>query len=444
LADCLPDNRRIRLQPLLRYLGCRGVAPHDVSAADLEGYREAIISNRLRKAPEKTWDSLVWAWNACVDDLPQWPRLRIERQVRREVYVLPWSAFPESLSAEVDAFLLRLSGANLDEDGPLRSARPATLKTRAYQLRVAASALVHKGQDPLAITSIAELLTFANYQLILRFLLDRHGGKTSPQVGQIAGFLKDVVRHWLKADDETVERFRRLAGRLSLNHRGMTAKNRDRLRSFDDPATVAAFLELPHKLRREVEAGVGPLRPRALKAQYAVAIALLQAVPLRIANLCALDVRRNLIQRGKRLYLVIEGDATKNGEPVDFELPAPMVDLLAWYVREHRPVLLGVASDALFPGEGGKAKHPGTLAGQIKATVQRHVGVSANPHLFRHIAGKIFLDARPGEYETVRQVLRHKSIATTTAFYAGAETRTAGRHFQSVVAGLRSTAGGKA
>ena len=38
--------------------------------------------------------------------------------------------------------LLRLSGADLSEEGPPRPARPTTLKTREYQLRVAASALI--------------------------------------------------------------------------------------------------------------------------------------------------------------------------------------------------------------------------------------------------------------------------------------------------------------
>jgi len=57
-----------------------------------------------------------------------------------------------------------------------------------------------------------------------------------------------------------------------------------------------------------------------------------------------------------------------------------------------------------------------------------------NPHLFRHAGGKLFLDMRPGEYEVVRRVLGHRSIATTTSIYTGAETRTAGQHFASTIA----------
>ena len=56
------------------------------------------------------------------------------------------------------------------------------------------------GHEPGDITSLAVLLTFENYQRILRFLLDRHDGKDSPQVAHMAAFLKSVVRHWLKVD----------------------------------------------------------------------------------------------------------------------------------------------------------------------------------------------------------------------------------------------------
>ena len=74
-------------------------------------------------------------------------------------------------------------------------------------------------------------------------------------------------------------------------------------------------------------------------------------------------------------------------------------------------------------------KSPQGLGAQIKAAVFRFSGLKVNPHLFRHAGAKIFLDQRPGQYEVVRQVLRHRSIETTTSFYAGAETRSAGMHY---------------
>ena len=167
---------------------------------------------------------------------------------------MPWSAFPASFKEDVDRFHDRLAGVDLSDDGPLRPARPATLHKREYQLRIAASALVLRGHDAQSIVSIAALLSFENYREILRFFLDRHGGQTSPQIGQLAAALKDIARHWVKVDGATLERFKGIASRLAIPRRGMTAKNRERLRPFDDAGTVAAFLGLPQRLRREVEA----------------------------------------------------------------------------------------------------------------------------------------------------------------------------------------------
>jgi integrase len=311
------------------------------------------------------------------------------------------------------------------------------LPKREYQFRMSASALVYKGVEPGSLRSIADLLSFERYQTILRFFLDRHGGQTSPQVGQLAGFLKDVARHWLEVDDATLDRFRKIASRLAMPRAGMTTKNRDRLRPFDEPGVVTAFLELPHRIRREVQADKWHPKKKAFLAEMATAIAILQAAPLRVKNLAELDLHRHLIERGKRLYLIISESEVKNSEPIEFELPAETVDVVAWYVREHRPVLLVEPTDALFPRRSGGPKSPGALGTQISSTMFKYTGLKINPHLFRHIAGKLFLDVRPGQYEVVRRVLGHRSIATTTSIYTGAETRAAGQHFAAVIAERR-------
>ncbi|MDB5571119.1 MAG: phage integrase [Hyphomicrobiales bacterium] len=200
---------------------------------------------------------------------------------------------------------------------------------------------------------------------------------------------------------------------------------------------VALFLSAPERIRAKVDKDKRAPRPKAVEAQMGAAIALLQAAPIRSKNLAALDLTHNLVSRGKRLYLIVAEADVRNGEPIDFELPAQTVEILAWYVREHRPHLLKGPSDALFPGENGAPKQPGALAPQIAKAVFRYTGMAFNAHLFRHAGGKIFLDARPGQYEVMRRVLGHRSITTTTSIYAGAETRSAGSHFAAVIAERR-------
>ena len=76
-----------------------------------------------------------------------------------------------------------------------------------------------------------------------------------------------------------------------------------------------------------------------------------RCLPIQIVAL-----HKNLIARGKRVYLVVPEGDTKNNEPVDFELPAETVDIVAWYIRDYRPHLVRAPTDALFPGEGSGPK----------------------------------------------------------------------------------------
>jgi integrase len=433
LLDGLTRNRRDRLLALARYLSNHGIGPGELSLDDLEAYHQAILNDRLRAGAEKTWDSIAWTWNACRRDVEAWPTIEIPRQSKRVTYVLPWSAFPASLQEEVQRFLDRQSGRDLSEDGPPRPLRATSLATREYQLRVAASALVASGVD--APVSLAEVLEVENFKRVLRVLLDRQAGKTSSQVSQIATFLVSVARHWLKGDDMKLAQMRKLASRVAVNQKGMTAKNRERLRPFNDDDTVARLQAIPEQIRRNVDRSNLPATRRAIEAQKAAAIAILLVVPLRLRNLVNLDVEKHLIGRDGRLYLVVPEHEVKNAHLIDFELPVDTADLLAWYVREHRPNLLLKPSTALFPGEGGQPKSPQTLAGQITKTVFKYTGLAVNVHLFRHVAAKLYLDRNPGDYVTVQRVLGHRSLNTTTTLYTGMETRAAGRHFVDVVRG---------
>jgi hypothetical protein len=264
LTATLPFSRSVRLLAFLRFLSGRDRRPADVTLADFEDYRQGIMNDRLRKDPEKSWDRLVWVWNWCLHNVTGWPAIVVERPAKRVTYLLPWSAFPASFKDDVEHFLRRLSGRDLSEDGPPRPARPATLDKRSYQLRVAASALVRRGHNADAIGSIADLLSLDRYQEILRHFLDRGA---SHQAAEMAAFLKDTAKHWAKVDEPALKGMKRIASRLAMPRRAMTAKNRERLRPLDDPESVAAFLTLPQRLRREVETGKRNPRSKAMLSQ---------------------------------------------------------------------------------------------------------------------------------------------------------------------------------
>jgi len=87
----------------------------------------------------------------------------------------------------------------------------------------------------------------------------------------------------------------------------------------------------------------------------------------------------------------------------------------------------------------GKPRLQAAITLAIQRTVRKEIGVQMTPHQFRHLAAKIILDEHPGAYELVRQLLGHKNAKTTTNFYAGIDTRRAGRAHASLVMKLRES-----
>ena len=61
------------------------------------------------------------------------------------------------------------------------------------------------------------------------------------------------------------------------------------------------------------------------------------------------------------------------------------------------------------------------------------MGLRITVHQFRHAAAAIYLKHRPGDYETVRRTLAHRSIETTTKFYCGLQTMQATEQFGKLI-----------
>ena len=434
LADRLPTRAdRTQLSRLMHWMSAKDIQPDVVTAEVLEGFRAELHFDSLLRNPEGTWSGLTWSWNRSVGRVKGWPQLRIAKTRRKITYTMPWSAFPASLKADVDAWLERLAGHDFSDDGPARPARPSTLATREYQLRSFASALVHRGRDPLSLASLACLVAHDAFVDGLRFYYNRRGGRSSRTIHGLAGMLKSVARHWVRADEATLTKMAHSVKRLAVTEEGLTPKNRVRLRAFDDEEQVTRFLHLPQRLRKQVDRGRLPPRRAAVLGGIAVAIEILIVAPVRLQNLADLDVDRHFVRTGRKLHLVVPAAEVKNAADLEFELPARTVELIEWYQAQYRPLLASPGCTALFPGRSGgpKAKH--TLALQVSECVFKYAGLRVNVHLFRHVGAKLYLDVMPGGYEVMRRVFGHKKMDTTVRFYTGLESKAAARHFDQVI-----------
>ena len=438
LWDRLPTRRlKNRLSRLLHYCSAAGVEPDTISEATFTAFR-AHLELTLLKQPAAVFRESLLGWNAARAQVHGWPDMVVNIPPRPTAWTLPWSAFPESLQQDVERYLDRLAGRDLLDELRPRPVRPATLQCREYQLRMFASALVRRGRDPASLTSLADLVAIETFKDGLRYLLERRGGKSTTGIVNVATCLKAVGRHHVKMEAEHLARMGAVIARLQTPGRGLTTRNRTRLRPLDDRQTALALVQLPQKLLALAERESQPKRATRL-AQSAVMIELLLMAPIRVCNLAALDVERHLVRpsrSSKALHIVIDGGEVKNGEPLEYPLPLESAALLERYLAHFRPALAGADGTALFPGRHG-CKHGNTLRAQITGAVFAHTGMRVNPHLFRHIAAKLFLDANPGSYEVMRRVLGHRSIETTTAFYTGLETAAAVRHFDLTILKLR-------
>jgi integrase len=440
LANSLTRSQATRLSRLLHWMSARCIEPSAVSEADLLSFAEQLRKASLAKKPEQTWREVAWVWNKASREVAGWPAIMVATPKHCQTYTLPWSTFPSSLKADVDRYLDRLAGRDLEEDGP-RPVRPATRELRERQLCGFASALVHKGRDPSSLKMLTDLVSLESFKTGLLFFLDRNGGKTSTSIENRAVFLKSVAKYAAKADTETLMKMGAIIrNKLAVRRRGLTPKNRERLRQLDDPANAATLLCLPERLMKEARSNRLTARRAALQVQIAVAIEILIMAPIRIENLVKIDLDRHLVRPGRsrdRLHIVFVENEVKNETELHFPLPPESVVLLETYLRDYRPRLAGPGNRKLFPGQGMTAKSKCTLRQQISQTILRRTGLKVHPHLFRHAGAKIYLDQNPGAYEVMRRVLAHKSINTTTMYYTGSETDSAVRHFDEVILSLR-------
>ena len=175
----------------------------------------------------------------------------------------------------------------------------------------------------------------------------------------------------------------------------------------------------------------------AVTAQLAVAIAILTFAPIRLSNLVGIELGKNLIKPGglnTPYWLVFPHYDVKNRVDLNFQFDQFLTDLIDEYVHEFRPALLrGANTSWLFPGESGEPKTSNTFGTQITQRIQKAVGLRITVHQFRHAAAAIYLKHRPGDYETVRRLLGHRSIQTTIHFYCGLQTTQATEEFGKII-----------
>jgi integrase len=425
LRDLLDGDERLRrgLSSLIHWCNSTGYAPSAVCDEVFAEFFDHLKTGTLKKKPKHTYQNATKLWNDAVRMFPEWPQATVTVPSYKRSISLPWDAFPKSFVGDIDAYVRFMGTADLTSLHCVSVPRkPSTLEHHRKQIRRWASALVHDGFPIEDLIDLSVLVIPKNFRRAMHYYTkvwcnDDADGDASgtdqlkPSHFEMAATMvvvaKEYVRDYPDDDPETITKLR---NNLRCRKKGFTTKNRDRLRALLSPRNQFRFLNLTDNLIMLAKQK-GLTRRAALLYQKALVHEILINAPMRFGNLVGLNIHRHIkrIENGRsvRIILAIPEFEVKNGEYLEYELPAHAIRLLDDYLETYRPILQkGEDAGWLFPGAiEGRHKNEVTLREQLCKAVKKHTGLIVNPHLYRHVAAFFYLQANPGDYETVRRLL---------------------------------------
>lgn len=442
LLEATSKPIQLGLSRFASYCTRNAVEPADVTEATFNQFERSLRERSLKEKHEAVFRNAVRRWNDAVSTVAGWPQVSIPLQRHARYFSQPWTDFPASYVADVEAFLT--SSAEEDiwaEDYKAKSA-PATISLRRRQLLILSSLLVRSGFPIEDLTGLSELTIPENAFAALKVQEDRKGVCRSLE--QLVWLLSLIADDWVKNSDHAAQlrkRGKRISKKLS-KRTGMSERNKARLRQFDVPANMAALLNLPYKVFAEARAsGEGDASdPRRLMLAFAVEMLLFAA--LRGSNLTALELDRHFVVTGRGRHQVrhlhIAADEMKGPDDLEMAMPSDTSALMDEYLTLYWPRLAPAGSAFLFPNRFGQKRAKSHFANAISEFVREETGLSMHVHLFRHFAVKLYLAAHPGDMETARQFLRHRSDKVTRAHYTESQSNAAQARYQQTLAEARS------
>lgn len=443
----VPENwRRYKLTQLARYCSAKDIAPDRV---DGEVFKVWLIDRTetasLAKKPERAVEDAHKVWNHCAGTLPDWPGQAVPMVSKRQAVLMPMSSLPVSLAGEIakfEAASLREESADIAGtngrrsyrgkkagDGQMKKVTARVVQNRVNAIRMCASALCETNEcSPAELKSISDIVTADHAALMVDTVIARTG-KVSEYPHSLVKSLRAVSVQWLNADVDEINAFNAILSDLAedVDLGALTPENRKRLAPFANGENVARLVSLPagvfHQLEERRRKGPVTLL-MACKARTAIAIAILTMLPVRRANLCSIEINKQLVLpslRQDQARMAFAPQEVKNKRSVGCVVSEDMRTLLDLYVKYYRPIIVGnnpTMSAFLLATQSGMPVTGGALSNNIRALVKAETGLTVNVHLFRHVMAAVILRAHPGQLDTVRALLGHSNDSRVTQLYA--------------------------
>ena len=439
---------RTELSRLFRYCSANGITPLGVTDAVSSDYLAALEAESLIKNPKVRHQSVCRVWNRLAGDhaASGWPQIELSvPKYDSRLYGVDDSLVSDAIKDDLAGYLSHLAGSDLF-GSMVKPFRPKSIEIFRGHFWRYLSALHHSGVDLTEVISLDELVVPAMFERGIRWFYERNGKKTSKHIGEIAWAVRCYAVKYRTCDDETLAFYQRAIDRLRVNTPGLSDKNRAAMAQFNDPKAVTRYARLPSTLWTKAigisvtSEGQKKRKEAQLMVQAAIAIEIVTFAPIRIQNLSTIRLDEHMAWQADRLRLSFPAHEVKNDQALDFFLPTEASERIKRYIKDWRSMFIPSTNPYLFPGRNGKPKDQSALRNQMKKAIFDHTGLQMTPHQFRHAAAKLLLDAKPGHYEVVRKLLGHKTLTTTYAHYAGAETDAAIELYDDIILRLRRPA----
>jgi integrase len=426
------------LSRLGHFASAKDVQPGGINDEIINEFMAAVREGSLHRNPKALHRQVTLIWNEAARDQELGLNPVAVPSFRGPPKRVDLSLLPRSFVADRDSYLSWCAVTDpFAVDARPRPLAARTLKLSRDQIHAVVTALVNSGTSPAGIQSLADLVTPRNLKSILRQrLADAEGDQKSFNF-YLARALVRIAQEWVKVDASVLAELKRVASKLKAPKRDLTPKNRACLRQFDDPAALVRLVNLPGRLWQEVrnKKDDKPNFRTLAKAQAALGMDVLIYMPVRPENLSELEFDKHLFVRaepGATSTLELESDEVKNDNDIGFDIPARVAKMLREYRDRIAPKHIGHRPRRLFVNLNGTPKSQATVSYLISSYARRRAGIVITPHQFRHLAAKNMLDANPGNFEGLKQLLSHKSLKSTM-IYAGINTRRAARYHQLLI-----------
>jgi hypothetical protein len=380
----------------------RTIRPSGVDESVFAQFESALQERSIKPDPTGRTRALKWAWNQAatkIDGATAVP-LPVPKPSRR--YTLPWDAFQASFHADVQAFQAAKANPNPFAKDYYKPVAASTAALRSKQIAQIASALVASGFPLTSLTSLAVLVDETNAEAALTYLFERAGSKKTVAIHQQADLLWKIAKYYVKAPDATILRLKEMAAGARIKKTGVVAKNRAVLRQFDEDANLVRMLALPPKVFGALAGKAEFTGQDVARGVYAMAVEIELHVPLRVGNLCdlELDSQIQIKRSGTSDVAHILVPTTKNEDAYETVLTGEAVRWLQFYLKHIRPMITSLESSALFPNEHGELRHKIAFSRGIMQFVEREIGLQMTTHNFRHLAVKLQQRFNSGDTET--------------------------------------------